>query len=106
MAAVEDVTQNLPSLQFEAALSDNEKYLLRKLTPLVIAQFVVVFNTETLVFFNRQLLYLRGRSHALTVSACAQTCVTCDVSLFLWPCFYFTLCQCAFSVCLALTLPS
>ena len=51
MAAVEDVTQNLPSLQFEAALSDNEKYLLRKLTPLVIAQFVVVFNTETLVVF-------------------------------------------------------
>ncbi|CAH3161459.1 unnamed protein product [Porites evermanni] len=44
MAAVEDVTANLPSLQFEAALTHQEK----------------------------ELLYLRGRSHALTVSACAQ----------------------------------
>ncbi|PFX18577.1 NADP-dependent oxidoreductase domain-containing protein 1-like isoform X2 [Stylophora pistillata] len=44
MAAVEDVTVNLPSLQFEAALTRDEK----------------------------QMLYLRGRSHALTVSACAQ----------------------------------
>lgn len=44
MAAAEDVTANLPSLQFEAALTLDEK----------------------------QMLYLRGRSHALTVSACAQ----------------------------------
>ncbi|KAK2551770.1 NADP-dependent oxidoreductase domain-containing protein 1 [Acropora cervicornis] len=44
MAAVEDVTVGLPSLQFEAALTQEEK----------------------------ELLYLRGRSHALTASACAQ----------------------------------
>ncbi|XP_068721105.1 NADP-dependent oxidoreductase domain-containing protein 1-like isoform X2 [Montipora capricornis] len=44
MAVVEDVTASLPSLQFEAALTRGEK----------------------------ELLFLRGRSHALTVSACAQ----------------------------------
>ena len=39
-----DITSNLPSLQFESALSDEQK----------------------------QLLILRKRSHALTISACAQ----------------------------------
>ncbi|EDO39448.1 predicted protein [Nematostella vectensis] len=43
-ADFEDITANLPTLQFEAALAPQEK----------------------------ELLYLRARSHALTSSVCAQ----------------------------------
>ena len=69
MAAVEDVTANLPSLQFEAALTDQEKYTLFRKTA---CYFLKTLFASCLDFFRRELLYLRGRSHALTVSACAQ----------------------------------
>ena len=70
MAAVEDVTANLPSLQFEAALTHQEKYALFRKTACYFLK--TLFELVVLSFFRRELLYLRGRSHALTVSACAQ----------------------------------
>ena len=49
MAAVEDVTANLPSLQFEAALTHQEKYALFRKTACCFLK--TLFELVVLIFF-------------------------------------------------------
>ena len=49
MAAVEDVTANLPSLQFEAALTHQEKYALFRKTACYFLK--TLFELVDLIFF-------------------------------------------------------
>ena len=49
MAAVEDVTANLPSLQFEAALTHQEKYALFRKTACYFLK--TLFELVVLIFF-------------------------------------------------------
>ena len=49
MAAVEDVTANLPSLQFEAALTHQEKYTLFRKTACYFLK--TLFELVVLIFF-------------------------------------------------------